>query len=783
MQSLFQQSQCRQYFAVILADQVHQSSNPQYIYPRGKAPNNSPISTPPPVLDNALDQIMGRYQRVGLIEVTILVSKKKKKYEHNQIINQVQSQPQRDTVEDARHVSELTPWMKRTSIQIHLSGLEFDKLGPSYSLPSVENERLLFLICESVGRVLQKTIAVLVADQNVEARVLSRRNARLLNTFRSEGISQIAFSELQNQKTRRKYIEAWKRLMCYWERVQNQGHLRDTLFKPSDRQLEAWCVATDAARELASQMDLGRDEVETKPFCDRLDKAVLEFSIAIIQHSVPHRKFDSVLVSYAAVCFWSPKTKSWLAIGNYTSFLSQLIYDCQTLVLAQVLAMAGDDRDADIGAMIVEIRDQWLLNDTEGPFVELQENRLFGMLLAKTEVPPAQIRWYADGETLVYQDVIFHLSDLHRIIFEGIAEARKIFDEELCLSGHSSPACDIPSLDLRLLVDNWDATSAGHSFLTDSRNSAYLDPLKDWLFTRAVKTQALFNTFWSQTAEGNWEVRADAVQQYENAVQRFLQAIMVPFFIGSGQQARRPEFISIKWRNTTLVTRELFLHDGQMLFVLSYHKARSRTNGSRWIARFLLPEVAQLITLYLAIVQPFRRFLHQEKPGSGAVSDYLWSRNLDPWRDDAMTQIVVGAGELILGKKIDVRAWRQITIGIAIQKFKMTEAKKMIDEGGDDEEMDPAFGSMSDVLHWQAGHNPNTGNRFYGGTVDFRGGLTDAGLQQFRLASELWHHFVRNPMQLPRLVVPPAPSAGSRPSFPRSGTANHVLEDDQRNGE
>ncbi|KAG2179710.1 hypothetical protein INT44_006558 [Umbelopsis vinacea] len=137
---------------------------------------------------------------------------------------------------------------------------------------------------------------------------------------------------------------------------------------------------------------------------------------------------------------------------------------------------------------------------------------------------------------------------------------------------------------------------------------------------------------------------------------------------------------------------------------------------------------------------------------------------LDPWKDDAMTQIVVGAGELILGKKIDVRAWRQITIGIAIQKFKMTEANKMIDEGGDDKEMDPALGSMSDVLHWQAGHNPNTGNRFYGRTVDFRGGLTDAGLQQFRFASELWHHFVRNPMQLPRLVVPPAPSAAYRSS-------------------
>jgi hypothetical protein len=612
-------------------------------------------------------------------------------------------------------------------------------------------------------------MAVLVADQNVEARVLSRRNARLLNTFYPKQMTQDPITELQNQQTRQKYIEAWQQLMCYWERVVKQGHLRDTLFKPSDRQLEAWRVVTDAASELASQMDLGRDELEIEPFCDRLDKAVLEFSLAIIQHSVPRRKFDSVLVSYAAVLFWSPKNSRWLSIGNYTSILSQLIYDCQMFVLAQVLAMAGDDADADIGAMIAEIRDQWLLNDTEGPIVELQENRLLGMLIAKTEVAPAPLRWYADGETLVYQDVIFHLSDLHHIVFKKIAEARKIFDEELCLSGRSNPACDIPSLDLRLLVDNWDAASPGHSFMTDSRNASYLEPLQNWLITRVGKTQVLFNTFWTQTAEGNREVSADAVQQYEDAVQRFLRAIMVPFFIGSGQQGRRTEFVSIKWRNTTLATRELFLHDGQMLFVLSYHKTRSQSNASRWIARFLLPEVAQLVTLFLVLVQPFRTFLHREKPGSGAVSDYLWSRSLDPWGADVVTQIVVGAGKLILGKKIHIRAWRQITIGIAIQKFTIAAANLLTDEGGDDEETDPALGSMSDVFHWQAGHTPNTGNRIYGGTVSFRGGLTDAGLQQFRFVSELWHQFVRNPIQPPRPVVSRAPSVGIHPSFPRNG--------------
>jgi hypothetical protein len=251
-----------------------------------------------------------------------------------------------------------------------------------------------------------------------------------------------------------------------------------------------------------------------------------------------------------------------MMVGNYTSILSQLIYDCQMVVLAQVLAETANQPEVDIGAMIVDIRDQWLLNDTDGPVAELLENRLLGFHIGKTEVPPAQLRWHADGKTLVWSEVIFHLSDLHHIIFKGLATAQQLFEEELCLSGRSTPASEVPVLDLDQLVDNWDATAPGQSFLTDSRNRSYLDPLKDWLIARVGKSPVLFHTFWSQTAEGHWVVSADAAQQYEDAVQKFLQVLLVPFFLGSGQQGRRTEFLGLRWRNTTLTTRDLFLHDG-----------------------------------------------------------------------------------------------------------------------------------------------------------------------------------------------------------------------------
>ncbi|KAJ5465248.1 uncharacterized protein N7458_000934 [Penicillium daleae] len=241
------------------------------------------------------------------------------------------------------------------------------ELGPSYYLPRVQDEPSLFLICESIGQVLEKTMTVLVHDQNVEARYLSRRKARLVNTFTRRETSQDPITELQNQQSRRKYIDTWQRLICYWDR------------------LEAWCEVTEAASELTSRTDPDSDEVNTEAFHDRLDRAVLEFSQAIIQHSVRHCKFDSVFMSYAAVRFWSHKQGARMLM----------------VVLAQVVAEAEDDRDTDTGAMIVDIRDQWLLNDTEGPVVELQENRLPGFRIGETGVPPAQLRWHADGETLL----------------------------------------------------------------------------------------------------------------------------------------------------------------------------------------------------------------------------------------------------------------------------------------------------------------------------------------------------------------------------------------------
>jgi hypothetical protein len=112
-----------------------------------------------------------------------------------------------------------------------------------------------------------------------------------------------------------------------------------------------------------------------------------------------------------------------------------------------------------------------------------------------------------------------------------------------------------------------------------------------------------------------------------------------------------------------------------------------------------------------------------------------------------MTRVLSARSRLAIGIELTVQGWRQIAIGIALRKLTGSNARQALrsclnSELGDmaeigETEQDDAV--LPEALHWQAAHAPATGNRAYGGTVNFRQGLTDAGLREFIDGSKLWH--------------------------------------------
>ena len=136
---------------------------------------------------------------------------------------------------------------------------------------------------------------------------------------------------------------------------------------------------------------------------------MLNLAVSLIQQPLERRAFDSAMVSFAAVLAWDCSKKTWKDINNYTSFLSQIIYDCQLFVLLHCLDLVNRGRARSLNSCLVAERDKWLLNDTSGPVAELSASRLLGFTISKATVNQAQVRWHTDEKTVVFQDIQLHM--------------------------------------------------------------------------------------------------------------------------------------------------------------------------------------------------------------------------------------------------------------------------------------------------------------------------------------------------------------------------------------
>ena len=123
MQTLFSQKQSIQYFAIVLTDQINQSGNPEYIYQHANASDNashtSELLISISLLENAVDLILSWFDK-------------------SQVLSQWL---QLDTVQ---HVSDLTLWMKQTSISIHLQELDLSELRPAWEISKLNQKSHLY---------------------------------------------------------------------------------------------------------------------------------------------------------------------------------------------------------------------------------------------------------------------------------------------------------------------------------------------------------------------------------------------------------------------------------------------------------------------------------------------------------------------------------------------------------------------------------------------------------------------------------------------------------------
>ena len=466
-----------------------------------------------------------------------------------QVLQELEDERMQNTkIGEVQHVSELSNWLKQTGYHAYLNDLDRDEFPKAYKLPDASDEPVLIAICASVKRLFHKGSHMLDFDET-EQRMLSNLHARLLNTFRKSEISLDPIKSLQNKKSKQNYIEMAQSLMSYFYRVQNKLCLtKRKMFTLTTPQVLKWRALEAAAEALAGpegsvcRVDSDEDnEEETQE--RKLDRHTLDFFISLITHRLVLSSFDSVIISFIAVRSWSTHRRTFIKIGVYSSMLAKLTYICQLLVLLHCMTMCDEDETTFLSDCIIEFRDKWMLNNSESPVGTILSMRLLAQRIARMEVQQVTIRW-PDEQTVSYGDIRISMPQVRTLLRHELDAAKKMFQEDLCFGLEG-----IPQYDLFDLIENWQADQPGASFLSNSQNLILLEGSKAWLYNKISNTPDVSEAVFRRDHDAVWRVKSDVVDMYERAVQRFLEHMAICLHIGSGQPARRPEFLGLRWCN------------------------------------------------------------------------------------------------------------------------------------------------------------------------------------------------------------------------------------------
>ncbi|KAF7441544.1 hypothetical protein A1F99_141520 [Pyrenophora tritici-repentis] len=158
-----------------------------------------------------------------------------------------------------------------------------------------------------------------------------------------------------------KHTRPWQQMLMVVARTQKEHGWKSPKYRFTRRQREAWEVLIEQAKrsiegdeeDEAEDMDEEREELDEE-MMDDIDEAievaeeepesVLEFCIALLNHRITRREYDSPLVCALAVL--GVKEDGWKGPEQYPPILSAVIKIARFMVVQKGLEMSGPEEDS-----------------------------------------------------------------------------------------------------------------------------------------------------------------------------------------------------------------------------------------------------------------------------------------------------------------------------------------------------------------------------------------------------------------------------------------------------
>lgn len=373
------------------------------------------------------------------------------------------------------------------------------------------------------------------------------------------------------------------------------------------------------------------------------------FWIAMFDHPLGDREYESAVLSGLAVLGGDGENGGWMPAINYTPILAAVITTMRAIVIRKGWRKRQDHIQRQIQDGMPEKQAQReachvidtvkadvhkFMTTTEfggqaRPMNRIYAHKMYGMKIRYTTKAEGQISWEGD-DTVLIRKIKFSMDDIRSVVHGLLAVVRTQLARELLMT-HEEPnttgwrPADSPTFDISKISDNHRVLDEGWSFLKDGRNEWAVNGDR-WMGMRMFEQGRVREQFIRRHEGTLVKCRPDAVNRYLRAVKKFKERLIVLVHMSAGAPARSTELTSIQCENGKHARsqRGVFIDNGMMAFVTAYHKGFSASQSMKIIHRFVPREVGEVVVYYMWLIRPFERILQRMQSGQMLFSSWLW---------------------------------------------------------------------------------------------------------------------------------------------------------------
>jgi superfamily II DNA helicase RecQ len=533
---------------------------------------------------------------------------------------------------------------------------------------------------------------------------------------------------------------------------------------------------------------------------------VLQFCITLLDHELADNQYKSVIISglaalglheggrWANAEDYTPKLSAVIKLARLMVIQKAYTTRQQSIATKVRRGMSQVDAEESTRSHVKLVQSMtrkfMMLTSDDGeptPMDWMLDTRTYGLHIRYSTPAEGTVSW--KGETILYQEIQFTMEQVRGMVHGLVAETRQRLIRDLLML-ELDPYGEVkgqrlPPIDWARMTDNFTEQQVGWSFLKDSRNQFDIEGVdgRKWLARRVVSEPPLAERFIRGGGRGDQPIqwKRDAIEQYQRVKERFQEGLLALKHFGGGQAARAWEIIGIRHRNTSNGgVRNVFIDDRLVMFVTAYHKGYEFSEKTKLIQRFLPREVGELLVYYLWLVLPFWESIQVVVDGVVELSAFVWGdakrgdeeeeeeeeskeseamiRPADSggdegeeggicqpkkrWTSVRMRGIIQRESMKWIGERLNISAWRQISIAIARRFLRDQFGFEDRDDLGGHDEFDEDNHEGDSVWDLQAGHGTRIAGMIYARLLSEGRFETKSQRERFRQVSQEWHQFL-----------------------------------------